>query len=142
VDDERIIGVGDTSFVVASLNRRDHFHGAARALIKRATTILMPQTVLTEVAYLIQQRIGSAAVADFLELLGSSKFEPLPLTTQDFHKTASILRQYSDCRIDFVDASVMAVAERLGIETILTLDRRDFSIYRPKHTSYFTLLPE
>jgi uncharacterized protein len=51
------------------------------------------------------------------------------------------LAKYADSRIDFVDASVMAVAERYGITKILTLDRRDFRLLRPQHCQAFELLP-
>ena len=49
--------------------------------------------------------------------------------------------QYADSRINFVDATVMAVAERFLIKEVLTLDKRDFQIFRPKHCSSLTLLP-
>jgi hypothetical protein len=49
--------------------------------------------------------------------------------------------QYADSRLDFVDATVIAVAEDANISTILTLDRRDFRMVRPQHTSAFELLP-
>jgi predicted nucleic acid-binding protein len=40
-----------------------------------------------------------------------------------------------------VDATIMAMAERLKIKTILTIDRRDFSLFRPRHCDAFTLVP-
>ncbi len=40
-----------------------------------------------------------------------------------------------------VDASVVAIAERLGATTIISLDRRHFSVVRPSHIAGFTLLP-
>jgi predicted nucleic acid-binding protein len=40
-----------------------------------------------------------------------------------------------------VDASVVAVAERLGIGTVATLDRRHFTVVRPRHVDMFELLP-
>lgn len=40
-----------------------------------------------------------------------------------------------------VDASVVAVAERLGITTIATLIHRGFAVVRPAHTTAFELLP-
>lgn len=77
----------------------------------------------------------------FLESLPISRFKVIGLIPEDIARTAAILRQYQDSRIDFVDASVMAIAERYRLDTILTLDRRDFSIYQPAHCSAFTLLP-
>ena len=63
------------------------------------------------------------------------------LTDQDYSRTAEILRKYHDTRIDFVDACIMALAERLNVENILTFDRRDFSLYRPAHCEQFRILP-
>ena len=53
----------------------------------------------------------------------------------------TLIEQYSDLPLGFVDASVVAVAERLGEDTIATLDRRDFSVVRPLHCESFTLVP-
>jgi uncharacterized protein len=53
-----------------------------------------------------------------------------------------IMRQYQDAEFDFVDTSIMAIAERLNIKQICTFDHRDFSIFRPKHCDYLKLLPE
>ena len=62
-------------------------------------------------------------------------------TKEDYLRCGEILRQYSDADLDFVDALIVAVAERLNITRLLTLDRRDFQIIRPKHCSSFELLP-
>jgi hypothetical protein len=43
-------------------------------------------------------------------------------------------------RLDFVDASIVALAERLSIQRILTIDKKDFRIIRPKHCAYFEIL--
>jgi predicted nucleic acid-binding protein len=43
--------------------------------------------------------------------------------------------------LSVADASVVAVAERLNIREIATLDGLDFSIVRPRHVEHFTVLP-
>jgi uncharacterized protein len=43
--------------------------------------------------------------------------------------------------LDFTDAAIVAIAERSNITRILTLDRRDFTLIRPKHCDYFEILP-
>ncbi len=53
-----------------------------------------------------------------------------------------IMEEYRDSRIDFVDSVIAAMAERLEIRTILTVDRRHFQIFRPKILDYFIILPE
>lgn len=49
--------------------------------------------------------------------------------------------QYAGANIDLVDSIVMAMAERLNITRILTVDQRDFRMFRPNHTPHFTILP-
>jgi uncharacterized protein len=60
---------------------------------------------------------------------------------EDYSRSAEILRQYSDAKVDFVDTMIVAIAERLNITRVLTLDRRDFQLIRPKHCSGFEILP-
>ena len=55
-------------------------------------------------------------------------------------RVAEILDNYRDSRIDFVDATVMAIAERYGSTKILTLDQRDFRLFRPQHCDSFEML--
>jgi len=60
---------------------------------------------------------------------------------KDFTRAVEIMKIYSDAELDFVDCCLTAIAERLQITHILTFDRRDFTIIRPKHTQFFELLP-
>jgi len=133
--------VADTGFVVALTNRSDPRHDEVAEVYFQQAEIVLPQTVLAEVAYLIQRDAGAGVLIRFLRGLAQSKFVLTALTDWDLLKTAEILAQYQDSRIDFVDASVMAIAERENMTTVLTLDRRDFSLFRPKHCPSFTLLP-
>ncbi len=59
----------------------------------------------------------------------------------DLERVNQILKLYADSQLDFVDAVIVAIAERLRITRVLTLDRRDFSIMRPRHCDYFEILP-
>jgi predicted nucleic acid-binding protein len=59
----------------------------------------------------------------------------------DLERVGQILEQYADSQLDFVDAVIVAISERLRITRVLTLDRRDFSIMRPIHCDYFEILP-
>jgi uncharacterized protein len=55
---------------------------------------------------------------------------------------ADLTERYADLRLGGTDASVIAIAERLGIHRIATFDRRHFTVVRPAHVEAFTLLPE
>jgi hypothetical protein len=99
-------------------------------------------TVLPEVAYLIQIRIGHHAMRQFAGLLSKSTWElEMPLA-DDFVRVHALLETYQSLRLDFVDATLVAIAERLNIKTILTLDQRHFRVVRPRHVAAFELLPE
>ncbi len=52
-----------------------------------------------------------------------------------------LLRQYADLPLEFVDAAVVAVAERLEQTRVATLDHRHFSVVKPLHCERFTLVP-
>ena len=128
--------------MVALLNRSDAVHEAAATVYSQQGRVLLPQTVLAEVAYLVGREAGAAAVVAFLRGLPASRFRLVALTDSDVERVADILDRYADSRIDFVDATVMSISERYGISTILTLDQRDFRLFRPVHCEYFELLPE
>ncbi|MFN6468873.1 MAG: type II toxin-antitoxin system VapC family toxin [Nostoc sp. SerVER01] len=138
---EITLAVADTGFVVALLNRSDAMHSIVVTVYTQQQKILLPQTVLAELAYLVGRNTGIATVVAFLQGLSASRFSLVALTEQDVIRVAEILDEYADNRIDFVDASVMAIAERYGIKKIFTLDQRDFRLYRPQHCDSFEILP-
>lgn len=72
----------------------------------------LPQTTLSEVAYRLARQGGPTAVSTLLEPLPTTKIRVMALTDTDLTQTAMILRQYANSRIDFVDATIMVVAER------------------------------
>lgn len=64
-----------------------------------------------------------------------------PLYDEDVVRAAELMGIYRDAPLGFVDASIVAQAERLGIVSLLTTDRRHFSLVRPRHISSFRLEP-
>ena len=138
---ERKLTISDTGFVVALLNQSDIKHSDVVAIYQNYQQILLPQTVLAEVAYLVGRSAGVSTVAAFLKGLSASRFRLIPLSETDVIRVSEILEEYKDSRIDFVDASVMAIAERLKITLVLTLDQRDFRLFRPKHCQSLEILP-
>lgn len=135
------IVIADTGFVVALTNRTDARHADVTTIYTQYPQILLPQTVLVEVAYLLGREAGIQIVVAFLKGLPASRFSLMPLNAQDVERIGQILQQYADSRVDFVDASVMALAERMNIVTVLTLDQRDFRLFRPKHCDSFNIQP-
>ena len=91
--------------------------------------IVFPIPAITEVAYLIARDIGTDA-ADLISSLSTTELALETRTSEDYTRAAELLRQYADANLDFVDALIGAIAERLNIEILLALDRRDFQPIR------------
>jgi predicted nucleic acid-binding protein len=102
--------------------------------------LLVPTLVITEVVYLIASRLGTAAEVRFLGDLASGDFVVEPVAAQDWLRIAELVTKYSDLPLGSVDASVVAMCERLGINRVATVDHRHFSVVRPKHIQAFELL--
>jgi predicted nucleic acid-binding protein len=98
--------------------------------------------VITEVAYFIGSRLGSAPEVQFLADLAAGTFIAESVLPFDWPRIAELVWRYRDLPLGTVDASVVATAERLGIVEVATLDRRHFSVIRPTHVAAFDLLPE
>lgn len=103
--------------------------------------LVLPTLVITEVAYLIDTRLGWQAEVRFLGDLAAGNFAVEPLHASDPIRIAELIAEYRDLPLGTVDASVIAVAERLGVIEVATLDRRHFSVVRPRLEVAFQLLP-
>jgi predicted nucleic acid-binding protein len=73
--------------------------------------------------------------------MDSGFLELLPLATPEAKAIAEVMRKYSDMRPQLADAALVYLAQRYGIETIFTLDRRDFSVYRSAKKRAFRIVP-
>jgi uncharacterized protein len=134
--------VADTAFVFAVLDTNDQHHKQALTYYNILRhDALLPSVALTEIAYHVNKVGGSKLVADALTIIRKGPLTITDLMPEDYDRAAEILHQYHDSRIDFVDAGIMALAERLNIARVLTYDHRDFALYRPSHIDAFTLLP-
>lgn len=134
--------VVDTSVLYALTDRTEADHAACVAAVAaEPDAVIVPQSVLPEICYLISSRLGPDTELAFLRGLSASEWRIAPMTDADMARSMDLLETYRAADIGFVDASVIAVAERLGVVRIYTLDRRDFGIVRPAHAEAFELLP-
>ncbi len=90
---------------------------------------------------MLARESGAEVEALFLTAVADGDFELVDLTTADLRRAAQLVRTYADMPLGTTDATVIAVAERLGVREVATLDRRRFSVVRPGHVEAFTLLP-
>jgi hypothetical protein len=133
----------DTGPLVALLDSDDRHHHRCRTwLADNTDPLVVPVPVLTETCYFIERDSGPGLEAAFLDTFGSGRaFEMIDLRPDDWVRARDLIRTYADLPLGVVDASVVAVAERLGATQIATLDVRHFSIVRPSHVPNFQLLP-
>jgi predicted nucleic acid-binding protein len=132
----------DTGPIVAAASQRDRHHSAClAALSDLADPPLITPLAVMEVCYLLSTRATPAAEAAFLRSVAVGSFELVTLTADDLLRSASLVEQYGDLPLGAADASIVAVAERLGIRRVMPLDRKHFSIVRPRHVDAFELLP-
>lgn len=97
--------------------------------------------MIAEVADLAGRRLGQRAEVRFLGDLAAGTFIAAPVEPADWLRIAELVWQYRDVSLGTVDASAVALAERLGLTQVATLDVRHFGIVRPAHGTAFELLP-
>jgi len=136
----------DTGVIVAALVPEDDRHQVCAQLLRdlksRGEVLLLPATVAAEAGYLIYSSYGGAELeVEFLESVAKGDFQPVELLTEDYARMAELANKYVDFPLGTTDASVIAIAERLEIDTIATIDRRHFTAVRPRHVKAFNLLP-
>lgn len=97
--------------------------------------------MIVESSWLIESRLGPRAEAVFLRSVNEGELTRVDLEPDDWTRAVELVETYADLGLGVVDASVIAVAERLSITTLATLNQRGFRIVRPKHVDAFELLP-
>ena len=133
----------DTGPILALLDAGDEAHERSVALVERlGEDLVVPTCVLVEVDYWVRKLFAPENWGVFVEDIASGAYRLEPLTLSDLERAAELERDYEDLDLGLVDASVIAVCERLGETKVATLDRRDFSIVRPRHCEALTLLPD
>jgi hypothetical protein len=130
----------DTGALYALADADDDWHIPVRDFLKRERqSLLVPVTVIPEVAYLMRKRLGAAVETRFAESLAADEVAVENLTARDLARCAELLHLYGF--LGFVDASIVAMAERLKVRSLVTTDRRGFARVRPTHVAAFQLLP-
>lgn len=131
----------DTGFLFATLDENDPHHEECTKAYEKEFYPLLPDVVLPELTYLILRELEVKHLTAFLRSVVDNDFVVERTTSEDLERAAKILEQYNDNNIDLVDAVIVAMTERLKITKILTIDRRHFSVFRPKHAAAFEILP-
>ena len=124
--------LADTGPIVAAANRRDHAHDLAAALVTelgRELVVLDP--VIVEVDQLLRARVNRDAGVAFLSAIAKGEHAVDFMTQGLVRHAAEIDARFRDLDLGFVDASIMAYAERHDLP-ILTFDFEDFRAAPPR----------
>ncbi len=134
--------VVDTSIIVAYMNATDDHHDAVAGWLEAADDDLATTPlILAEVDHLVSVRGGAVALRAFHAdlLAGAYLLEWWPAAIAS---TVSVAERYADAGLGLADASLIALADRLGTTLLGTLDERHFRAVGPlSGGEAFTLLP-
>lgn len=133
----------DTNIWLAAADRSSRHHEAcAQLLALHRAELTSTVPVIAEAAWLLLDRNGPEHQARFLQAVAAGGVAVIDLIEGDWVRVAQLVEVYADLALDVIDASTIAVAERLGQTKIATLDHRDFRVVRPAHIPAFELLPD
>lgn len=130
----------DTGPFIAYVNRRDPAHAAVADRLDGFTGHLVTTgAVVTEVMYFVSGVPGGPLA--FAELLIASGTQIAQASDPKMVLVAAnLMATYADTPMDFADATLVQLADAVGVIDILTLDRRGFSTYRTAKGKAFRLV--
>ncbi|MFM7552054.1 MAG: type II toxin-antitoxin system VapC family toxin [Actinomycetota bacterium] len=134
--------VVDTSALLAYFDRGSERHAAVEALVdaEREPLAVNP-LVLAEVDHLVRRRFGERAADGVLREIAGGAYDIAAFGHDDLRAALAVLTRYPDRRLGLTDASLLALAERVGATTVFTLDRRDFDGLVRGDGTPLTILP-
>ena len=136
-----MLSIVDTGPLYGALDPDDPQHQRSRDVLERSDLqLVIPALAVAEASYLAQRRLGPRA--EHLLLTGLADMDVAAPTPEDFLRMADLVDRYADWPLGGCDASVLALAERLGTTTVITFDHRHFGALRTAAGEPLTLLPE
>jgi predicted nucleic acid-binding protein len=130
----------DAGPLVAILHRDDRRHrDCVQALRALRPPLGTTWPVVTEAMYLLG--FSMEAQDELWSLIESGRLHLIGLDASDAPRMRALMRKYRDLPMDLADASLVAVAERDGVNKVFTLDQRDFAVYRPAKLGRFSIIP-
>jgi len=134
------LAIVDAGPLYAAADADDRDHDACMATLARPDLrLVVAALAIAEATYFVGLRLGPTAERAFLH--GLAELDVEGPSSEDLERMAELVEQYRDFPLGGTDASVIALAERLGAPAIVTLDRRHFAAVRPRHCEGLELLP-
>jgi predicted nucleic acid-binding protein len=132
----------DTSALLAFFDAGEPDHDAVTAAITDTSDpLVVSPYVVAELDYLVATRHGVQQELDVLAELSGGAWDLAPFTADDLRRARDLIERYADQEIGVADASIVVLAASHRTRTILTLDRRHFSVLRPLDGGRFRMVP-
>ena len=130
----------DTGVIYALADTDDRWHARCREWLREnREPLLVPATVLPEAAFLVRARLGSKAELKLARALARGELQVEHPTRADLERAAAIMEAQPE--LDFVDSTLVALAERLKVASVATTDRRRFDHVLAARGLRCTLVP-
>lgn len=123
--------VGDTSGVLATLDRAHPAHKECLEAVRKAEAVVVSPLVLAELDYMLTTRFGYSAALAFLGEVERGVYEVADIGRDEVLTAKSVLDRYASLPLGLTDAVNMVLADSLGTDRILTLDQRHFRAVAP-----------
>lgn len=134
------VGLIDTGAILALLDRSDEWHEpCVEAYSNHRLPWLTTEAVLTEVLHLVLRNLHDDR--GVWRLFRSGAIQMSPIANEELPQIQTLIDDYADRPMDFADATLVHLAARERLSTILTVDRDDFETYRLPGRKKFTILP-
>jgi len=125
----------DSGLLIALFDKDDKYHHKALEFIKNLTgEVITNYAVITEVSHLLD--FSTRAQVDFLRWVFEGGLSIADIITEDLSRIIELTEKYSDLPMDFADASLVVLCERMKIKDIASIDK-DFGIYRTRDKAAF-----
>lgn len=131
--------LSDSGFFFALANQKDREHHRAVELYQKySRSLATTWPVITETCHLLLGRMGPSAQEKFIN--GLSHVAIFDIDTSKLARIEELMRKYRDLPMDLADASLVIMAEETNVGNILSVDYRDFGVYRWKSQKPFNNL--
>ena len=130
----------DTGAILAMLDRTDRWHQACvDAFQQLRLPLLTSEAVLTELFHLVGDSRAEMEAAWSLVRTGAIVLATIE--DSELQHVHTLMSRYWDRPMDFADATLVYLAKRESLSTILTVDHADFDTYRIEGRRRFRVLP-
>jgi len=130
----------DTGAILAILDKSDHWHVPCLAAMRQLRyPLLTSEAALTELFHMVGDSPSKKETT--WQFLQSGAILLAAIQHSELHHIHALMSRYADRPMDFADATLVFLANRESVETILTADHTDFSVYRIAGKRRFRVLP-